>query len=175
MAAEIETPRLRIRPLTEGHLPHLVRWEADPGLRDLNDEDASPAPAREVEETVRAWLRPGREDILPYGVHLKESDACIGWCMIAKIDRAAGECRVGLTIGERALWGEGLGREVLEALVAHAFGALGLSRVLGEAHSFNERSVRLLKRCGFTFLHADRGAIRRPDGAWDELVYERRR
>lgn len=169
----IDTPRLRLRPLAEGHLPHLVRWEADPVLRDLNDEDASPAPAAEVEETVRAWLRPGREDILPFAIHTREEDACIGWCMIAKIDRAEGECRVGLTIGDRSLWGRGLGREVLEALVAHALGPLGLSRVLGEAHSFNERSVRLLKRCGFTLLRVERGSIRRADGVWDELVYAR--
>ncbi len=171
----IDTPRLRLRPLTEGHLPHLVRWEADPVLRDLNDEDASPAPAREVEETVRAWLRPGREDILPFAIHLRDDDACIGWCMIAKIDRGEGECRIGLTIGDRFLWGQGYGREVLDALVAHAFGPLGLSRVLAEVHAFNDRSVHLLDRCGFTLLRVDRGAIRRADRSWDELVYVRTR
>lgn len=171
----LETPRLLLRPLTLAHLPFLVRWEADPVLRDLNDDDASPAPPAETEATIRGWLRPGRDDIIPFGIHNRSDGACIGWCMLAAVDRSAEECRVGLTIGDRGLWGRGLGMEVLTALVDHAFVALAMRRVVGEVHAFNTRSIRLLDRSGFRVLHTKPDAIRRGDRSFDEIVYVRER
>lgn len=171
MVPTLETARLLLRPLTLTHLPLLVRWEADPVLRDLNDDDATPASPADVEATVRGWLRPGRDDILPFGIHVRPDDVCIGWCMIAAMDRSAGECRVGLTIGERSLWGRGLGREVLSALVDHAFGVLAMRRVLGEVHAFNARSIRLLDRFGFRLLRTEPDAIHRGDRSFDEMVF----
>lgn len=173
LRSELATSRLILRPVTARHLTDLIRWEADPVLRDLNDECAAPAKAEEVERTVAGWLRPGREDILPYAVHMRTDDRCIGWGMVAAIDRAASECRIGLTIAERDLWGQGLGREVLEALVAHAFGPLGLARIIGEVHAFNTRSIRLLERARFRHLRTERAVVRRGDKMWDELVYAR--
>jgi len=170
-ATPLETPRLLLRPLTLQHLSALQCWEADPELRNLNDEDAAPAPPHEVQAIVHGWLRPGRDDLVPLAIHQRRDDQCIGWCMLAAIDRDAGECRVGLTLGQRELWGRGLGAEVLTALLAHAFGQLGMRRVLCEVHAFNTRSRRLLERAGFRLLHTDPGAIRRGDQLHDELVF----
>ncbi len=100
----LATPRLLLRSLTLEHLPSLVCWEADAELRHLNDEDPDPAPAHEVEAIVRGWLAPGRVDLLPFAIHLRSDDRCVGWCMLAAIDPAAGECRIGFTLGERELW-----------------------------------------------------------------------
>ncbi|MCC6995748.1 MAG: GNAT family N-acetyltransferase [Deltaproteobacteria bacterium] len=171
----LATPRLLLRSLTLEHLPSLVCWEADAELRHLNDEDPDPAPAHEVEAIVRGWLAPGRVDLLPFAIHLRSDDRCVGWCMLAAIDPAAGECRIGFTLGERELWGSGLGREVLSALLDHAFQNLGLWRVLGEVHAFNLRSRRLLERAGFQLIHTEPGAIRRGNHLHDELVFSLQR
>ncbi len=45
--------------------------------------------------------------------------------------------------------GSGLMREALEALIAHAFGPLGLHRIQANYLPINERSGRLLRRLGF--------------------------
>lgn len=172
MPAPLHTPRLELRSLTREHLPELIRWEADPVLRDLNDDDPAPARPEDVEATVNAWLRPGREDLFPWAIHRRSDGACIGWCQLARV---ASEWRLGLTIGAREEWGSGFGLEVVDALVAHAFEALGAARVLGEIHEFNARSVRLLERAGFRLVERIPAAVRRGDRSWDELVFSRTR
>ncbi len=166
----MQTLRLSIAPLTLADLESIARWESDTELRHLNDESAEPAKLEEVEATLRGWLDPARDDIAPFGLRLREDDRLIGWCMLARIDRAAGECRVGLTIGERDLWGRGLGGEALGALVDRAR-ELGMRRVVAELHEFNDRSRRLFERAGFRLVARHAGEIRRGARAYDELVF----
>src|SRR5207237_533330 len=56
-------------------------------------------------------------------------------------------------IGYRLLadtWGQGLATEVATALIAHAFGDLGLFRVIGVTHPDNVASQRVLQKSGLT-------------------------
>jgi RimJ/RimL family protein N-acetyltransferase len=47
-----------------------------------------------------------------------------------------------------ARWGAGYGTEMAGAVLAHAFGALGLARVVGVTHLDNVASQRVLQRIG---------------------------
>ncbi|MCQ9131669.1 GNAT family N-acetyltransferase [Streptomyces hilarionis] len=51
-----------------------------------------------------------------------------------------------------AAWGSGLGTEVAEAVVAHGFGALGLSEVYATVAAPNTASLALLDRLGFAHV-----------------------
>lgn len=69
--------------------------------------------------------------------------------------------------------GQGLMREALAAVIAHAFGVLGLHRIEANYRPENERSGRLLARLGFEVIG------RAPDylfidGAWREHVLTQR-
>lgn len=46
-------------------------------------------------------------------------------------------------------WGSGLGTELAEAIVAHGFDTLGLTRVYATVAASNEASLTLLGRIGF--------------------------
>ncbi|MEU9205452.1 GNAT family N-acetyltransferase [Streptomyces sp. NPDC048332] len=46
-------------------------------------------------------------------------------------------------------WGQGLGTEIAETLVAHGFGTLGLAEVHATVDAANEASLALLTRIGF--------------------------
>ncbi|MGW3911461.1 GNAT family N-acetyltransferase [Streptomyces sp. NPDC005070] len=48
-----------------------------------------------------------------------------------------------------AAWGSGLGTELAEAVVAHGFGTLGLTKVYATVAAPNEASLTLLRRMGF--------------------------
>ncbi|MFJ2027289.1 GNAT family N-acetyltransferase [Streptomyces sp. NPDC087897] len=48
-----------------------------------------------------------------------------------------------------AVWGSGLGTELAQAVVAHGFGALGLSEIHATVAAENKASLTLLERIGF--------------------------
>ncbi|MDX2191824.1 MAG: GNAT family N-acetyltransferase [Gemmatimonadales bacterium] len=58
-------------------------------------------------------------------------------------------------------WGRGYAAEALGALVAHAFGALGLVRLAGVTDAPNAASARMLERCGFQPLSEVEGPLHR--------------
>lgn len=55
---------------------------------------------------------------------------------------------LGFVIGERVLWGQGLGTAVASAGLHHGFLALGLTQIWAEALHANTASVRILENLG---------------------------
>lgn len=70
-------------------------------------------------------------------------------------------------------WGQGLAAECTAAMIAHAFGAMGLYRLAAEVDAPNHASRRLLQRLGFR-EEGIRRAFEWKDGApLDLVVYSR--
>ena len=56
----------------------------------------------------------------------------------------------GIAIGEKDYWGQGYGTEAARLIIRYGFDQLNLHRINSSAISFNERSIKLHKRVGFT-------------------------
>ncbi|MFE9860057.1 GNAT family N-acetyltransferase [Streptomyces sp. NPDC005780] len=65
-----------------------------------------------------------------------------------------------------AAWGQGLGTEIAETLVAHGFGTLGLAEVHATVDAANEASLALLTRIGFRHVRD----IKEDDGSTTRLL-----
>jgi len=70
---------------------------------------------------------------------------------------------------EAAHEGQGLMREALEAVLAFAFDTLRLHRIMANYQPDNERSARLLERCGFVIEGTARDYLFL-NGAWRDHV-----
>ncbi|MDE1820125.1 MAG: GNAT family N-acetyltransferase [Euryarchaeota archaeon] len=66
-------------------------------------------------------------------------------------------------------WGLGLAHEAASAVLGIAFGPLGLHRVSATAHTFNARSLRLLRRLGFRREGRERES-RREGRVWHDAL-----
>lgn len=72
----------------------------------------------------------------------------------------------------RDYWGRGVMTEAANAVIRFAFETLGLAALAVCHYPFNERSRRVIRKCGFTYEGTIRKAVRRYDGmALDECVY----
>lgn len=79
----------------------------------------------------------------------RDSDRIIGVAAFTNIVRGPFQaCNLGYAIDHR-FEGRGLMTEALRAAIDHAFGALGLHRIMANHLPENERSARLLARLGF--------------------------
>jgi RimJ/RimL family protein N-acetyltransferase len=71
-----------------------------------------------------------------------------------------------------AYHGEGLGRALLEHVIAEATRA-GVTHLVLHVRTFNDVAIRLYEKAGFVRVGTLHGAAKLPDGLHDEHVYER--
>jgi RimJ/RimL family protein N-acetyltransferase len=95
---------------------------------------------------------------------------CIGGCALFQFDDVARTAALGITIGDKAYWGKGYGREAVQLLVDYAFRLRNLRRVWLTVNGRNERAIRAYQACGFVEEGRQRQHIW-SNGAYDDLVY----
>lgn len=136
---------LRLRPLRPGDEESAVRWGADEEFCLAIDWEVNLPPQR-IRQHWQGIINASEPDFLRLGIAL--DDLLVGYTDLAQI--TANSAEFGIAIGERALWGHGLGLQAGRLTLAHAFTELGVQTVTAEAHAPNARSRTLMGRLGFT-------------------------
>jgi RimJ/RimL family protein N-acetyltransferase len=149
-ATELETERLRLRPLTLDDAPFILRLLNEPSfLESIGDKGV-----RTLDD-ARGYIRTGpaasyhRHGFGQDLVELKESGVPIGTCGLLRRDQLEHP-----DIGYAFLpefWSRGYAVEAAAAVLARAHGALGLDTVLAITSLDNPGSVRVLERIGFRY------------------------
>jgi len=151
--------RVSLRTIEEDDLPFLHEHVNDPSVwraigrsRPVNGE----AEREFFEEVV---CGDGSVDLL-----IAAEEEPIGTVGLDLGDRAAGTAELGYWVAPDHRR-EGYGTEATELVVAYGFDQLGLHRIAARVFEFNEASIRLLERVGFTHegVHRDDEFV---DGAY---------
>ena len=155
MNMEMVTHRMILRPWQESDAASLYQYARDPAVGSIAGwpPHVSVADSLQVIRTVFSMPE-------TYAVVLKateEAVGCVGMLFgddshIAGIP--VGEAEVGYWIG-KPYWGQGLIPEAVGRLLQRGFETLGLSTVWGGYYDGNERSRRVLEKCGFRFHHTE--------------------
>ncbi|MFC8191010.1 GNAT family N-acetyltransferase [Cellulomonas sp. NPDC057328] len=141
-AVRVGSP-VHLRPLTHDDVPVLASWADDVEL--CREAGWSTGLARERHVAFwRGVVDAPPPELLRLGA--VSEGALVGYVDLHGLGPARRE--LGVLIGVRARWGDGLGRQAAAAALDHGFGALGLTEVWAEALDANGRSVRLLRRLG---------------------------
>ncbi len=168
MVAIIDTERLHLRPLSRADSPAIFRIMNDPETMRFWDWPAMTDPETAA-EAVAAQMDAAEAGMAIYWA-VCAGEAPIGSCDLAEIDRHHRRAEVGF-IFARDAWGNGYAQEAMKAVMAHAFGPLGLERLVARIHAKNESSRRLLTRLGFTYEGTLRGHVRRDGARRDCQIY----
>lgn len=83
----------------------------------------------------------------------------IGFCSLYNLLNPNGNLELGITIGDRAYWGRGYGREAVTLLLTYGFHYLGARRIALTTHAKNERALRCYRACGFVEEGRPRKAV----------------
>ncbi len=89
-------------------------------------------------------------DTLLLGLFQREDGVHIGNIKLGPIHRLYRRAYIGIIIGDRTRWGQGLAREAIEAMSDYALGPLGLHRVEAGAYGDHVASMRAFLGAGFT-------------------------
>ncbi|MCZ2855999.1 MAG: GNAT family protein, partial [Candidatus Bathyarchaeota archaeon] len=144
-----EFGKLRLRPIEREDLKLLHEWENDFELimysrsKPMNFVNTA-----QLEKQYDEWVKDEKE--LRFMVELLDSEEAIG---IARLRREEwGNVKtadVGTYIGKKELWGKGLGRQIIVALLEMSFNQLNMERCEAWSVEYNHRAHKAVEACGF--------------------------
>ena len=132
-----------LRPLTIADAVTGSGWAADPVFCRAADWTVGVAPERVRRPSIRLITKPPT-DLVRLGAAL--GGRLVGYVALQGVE--VGRRELGFVIGERTLWGRGLGTAAASAGLHHGFGSMGLSDIWAEALAANVASVRILENLG---------------------------
>lgn len=167
--------RVRLRGLEREDIPTFIRWFNDPEVRQylLMYEPMSKAKEEQWFETHLAK----RDEFLFAIEALMEGEwVHIGNVGLHRIDWKNRTAVFGIVLGEKALWGQGLGTDAARTMLRFAFEELNLHRVELEVFEFNPRAARCYEKAGFQHEGVRRQALFRDgryhDAHWMGILQE---
>ncbi len=136
---------VRLRALRPGDEESAVRWGADEEFCLAIDWPVG-LPADHIRQHWQGLLALRPPELLRHAV--TADGVLVGYTDLAGFTDSSAE--FGIAIGERALWGQGLGLRAGRLTLAHAFNDRQLQTVTAEVHAPNGRSRALMRRLGFS-------------------------
>ena len=147
----LTTPRLLLRTFRRDDLPQYAALNADPEVvRHLGGVPLS----REYSDEIAEWAQQvyADEGIGLLAVERRVDGVFLGMCGLHHQESYPEEVEVGWRLA-RAHWGHGYATEAGSAWLDHAFGPLGLPRVISITEEDNRRSLAVMRRLGMVFDH----------------------
>jgi ribosomal-protein-alanine N-acetyltransferase len=135
-----------LRPLVEsdagGPYPG---WLNDAEVCRYNSHHVYPYTA----EQARDWIRsiPSRDELV-LAVTLREDGTHVGNISLQAIDRVSRSADLAILLGDRRVWGRGVGLESAQLVVAHGFGAMNLHRITCGTTDDNAAMRKIAERLG---------------------------
>jgi RimJ/RimL family protein N-acetyltransferase len=147
--AMLRGERVGLRPLETQDVYSLLKWFNDQRvLEDLGAEHISFCVSLEEEKvTLERMLR----DLHAQWFIIVKLDDLepIGITGLTNMDERNASAEMRLIIGEAKEWGKGLGEEALNLLLSFGFDSRGLHRIWLRVAEYNQRAIRLYKKCRF--------------------------
>lgn len=142
----IQGEKVRLRAIERDDLSRYMRWLNDPDVLkyfgiyrpwSLEDEEA--------------WYSAQRTDqsVLNFAIETLEDGRHVGSCGFSHINWRNRSAECGLFIGEKSLWGQGLGTDALHSLIDYGFQQLNFHRIYLRVYAEHRRAIRLYERVGF--------------------------
>ena len=164
----ISSERLILRPFTERDVDDLYRYAADPNV----GPHAGWKPHESREESLEIIQMFLRDDNV-WAIEQKSDHRVIGSLGLHNDKwRNYPEARMFGYVLAPDSWGKGYMSEAVLRAMEHGFLDLNL-RLLSVSHyTFNDRSRRVIEKCGFVYEGTLRQTFRRYDGEiFDEAIY----
>ena len=169
----IEGEKVALGPVVEEDLDKFWFWVNDKTVTQyLSDRLFLGVYTRRMEEK---WIRSvleGDRNTLTFVILLKPRYEVIGVISLDKVNWINRNAELGVFIGSKDLWGQGLGSEAIMLLLDYAFNVLGLVKVYLRVIEYNRRAIRAYVKVGFKEVGRLRKHIFRGGKFWDVIIME---
>jgi len=143
----IHTTRVLLRNIEPDDLPRIYEYRNDwETVSHLGGFSLGMSKA-----DAAAWIERQRNNSADqlWAIADRETNVCFGHVGLYKIDHRLGNAEFAICIGRSERWGQGIGAEVLQAVLRFAFLEMNLRLIYLEVLQTNERAIRLYEKTGF--------------------------
>jgi RimJ/RimL family protein N-acetyltransferase len=156
-----------LRPIEPADYPVLGSYVNDIEVEVLSGGDP-PTPTPQA-STAERWEAARTGEDIAFAIVERAAGQLIGQCALFNHHPVNSTAELGITIGDRAFWGRGYGREAVSMLTEYGFRYRNLHKVHLSTNATNERAIRAYRAAGFV----EEGRLRQhvwSDGAYIDLV-----
>jgi RimJ/RimL family protein N-acetyltransferase len=148
---QVETDRLVIRTYAERDAEAWLALVNDPNVTRFLPPRPSPVTLKDFQEALqrRHAMEQERRHAM-WAVELKKTGAFIGQCGLYPAELKGPEVELAYHF-KTASWGKGYATEAAIAVLHHAFGPVGLDRVIAIVMPANIGSCRVVEKAGMRF------------------------
>ena len=140
----INGDQVTLAPPPPGFAGRLREWYADPAVTRYLNLRFPP-----TLEAMEDWLRKLAASNSNVVWAICDEEHPIGMVLVKDIDYRRRQASLGISIGETAAWGTGLGSAATTLATRFAFEELGLEKVQASAFADNLASRRMLEKVGY--------------------------
>ena len=144
--------QVELRPMTENDWDLLARWNSDPEVLYFSEGGDVESYNLEEVQGIYRWVS---QNAFCFIIEFKGQPIGECWLQRMNIERLLEkypdkDCRrIDLMIGEKRLWGQGLGTDTIRTLTKFGLEEEGADMIFGLVGDYNLRSVGAFKRAGY--------------------------
>jgi len=162
--------RVRLRGAERSDLEQFVKWVNDPEVTAGLTLFLPMSSVDEEKWFENAMQRPQAEKPLVVDMKDGENWRLIGNSSFFDFDWFSRVAEVGIMIGDKTIWNQGYGTEVMTLLLRHGFATLNLHRVYLRVYADNKRAIRAYEKAGFVHEGRLRQAVYK-HGEYKDILY----
>ena len=142
----VKGERVGLSPVIKDDLEKFVMWLNDPSVACYLNRRLPLTYEDEVE-----WFDRMRKDPsnIVLSIIMLDEMKTIGSTGLHKINPYDGNAEFGIFIGEKDLWGKGLGTEATVLMLDYGFNVLNLESIFLRVYEFNLRAIKCYRKVGF--------------------------
>lgn len=160
---------VKLAPLQPEHVAHFYTWLQDPEVIAYSlSAFQSMKTTQQIDQWFAATL--AQANSLNLGIYLEETNALIGYAGLSGISAINHSGEYFIFIGEKALWGKGVGTTVTRQILRLGFTSHQLNRIMLTVSESNTGGIKAYKKAGFVAEGRLRQACCRQGVFHDKIV-----
>jgi UDP-4-amino-4,6-dideoxy-N-acetyl-beta-L-altrosamine N-acetyltransferase len=164
-ARDVPKQHVRLRPMTIADADQVLAWRNDREVARYMIDDRPIAP-----DDHESWMHAVLASSACRYWIIEAERRAVGLAHLGDINLTHRRCAWGFYVGDVAVRGHGIAPTALSQLLDIAFADFGLERLTAEVIAWNERSLALHERIGFTREGLLRAHVHRDDGIYDVVL-----
>jgi RimJ/RimL family protein N-acetyltransferase len=164
--------KVNLRPVRRSDIEYFLKWYNDPEVTQylgMHLPMTEMAEEKYIEDLGTTRLQTSAMFVIEA---IDDGEGVpVGSIGLNNINNKDHNAMFGIAIGEKEYWSRGYGTEAARLIIRYGFEQLNLHRINSFAISFNERSIRMHERVGFSIEGRQREAVFRNGEYHDHVVF----